>query len=316
MKKVLITGGAGFIGSNIVDYLLEKGYKVKVLDNLSTGSVKNIEHNFANNNFEFVWGDVSNIESIRKAFSDVDLICHQAALGSVPRSIENPLSTHESNVNGFLNVLILAKEFCIKRIVYASSSSVYGDNENLPKTEELIGKQISPYAVTKHINELYASIFYNLYKLECIGLRYFNVFGPRQESCGPYSPVVSTFIKKLTNKQQPTIEGDGSYTRDFTYVSNIVQANFLSLITDNPECFGEVFNIGNGDQISIKEVFNLIKKYLKVEINPIFKKNRIGDIVHTKADISKAKKLLGYRPQVDFEEGIKITLNEYVEKNE
>jgi UDP-N-acetylglucosamine/UDP-N-acetylgalactosamine 4-epimerase len=308
MKNVLVTGGAGFIGSHIVDFLINKNYKVRVLDNLSTGSMKNVEHNLCKDNFEFVWGDISDINSVRKACDGIDLICHQAALGSVPRSIDDPLTSHKSNVNGFLNVLMSAREHNIKRVVYASSSSVYGDDENLPKVENVIGKQLSPYAVTKYIDELYARVFVDLYDLECIGLRYFNVFGPRQSVSGPYPAVVPIFVDKLKNKQRPTINGDGSYTRDFTHVYNVAQANFLSLETEDKRCFGEIFNIGDGKQTSILEAFNLIKNKLKIDLDPIFGEVRKGDVPHTKADISKANRLLGYKPQISFVEGVNMML--------
>lgn len=304
MKNVLLTGGAGFIGSHIADFLINNNYKVRVLDNLSTGKLENIQHNLCKDNFEFVWGDISDIHQVRKACENIDVICHQAALGSVPRSIDNPLTSHISNVNGFLNVLMSAREKGIKRIVYASSSSVYGDDENLPKVENVIGKQLSPYAITKYIDELYAGVFVDLYNLECIGLRYFNVFGDRQSISGPYPAVVPIFIDKLKNNKRPTINGDGSYTRDFTHVSNVVQANFLSLETNNSECFGEIFNIGDGKQTSILEAFNLIKYYLKSTLDPVFGEVRKGDVPHTKADISKANRLLGYKPQISFIDGI------------
>lgn len=306
--KILVTGGAGFIGSHIVDFLLKKNYKVRVLDNLSTGDTENFQHNLCNENFEFLWGDVSDLEIVRKSCVGIDAICHQAAIGSVPKSIDDPLSSHKSNVNGFLNILLASKEKNIKRIVYASSSSVYGDDETLPKVEEKIGNQISPYAATKYIDEIYAKTFFKTYELETIGLRYFNVFGPRQSSNGPYPSVIPIFIKKLKNNESPIINGDGSFSRDFTYVSNVANANFLALTTNNRDCFGESFNIGNNDQKTILETFNTINKHINSNRKPIFGSVRQGDVAHTKADINKSVRLLKYKPEINFEDGIKLTL--------
>lgn len=309
--KILVTGGSGFIGCHIVDFLLKKNYKVRVLDNLSTGKIENVSHNLCNENFEFVWGDVSNLEEVRRSCFGIDAICHQAAVGSVPKSIDDPLSSHKSNVDGFLNILLAAKKNNIKRIVYASSSSIYGDDETLPKVEENIGNQISPYAATKYINEIYAKTFFITYGLETIGLRYFNVFGPRQSVEGPYPSVIPIFIKKLLNKESPTINGDGSFSRDFTYVSNVVSANFLALTTKDKNCFGESFNVGNNDQKTILETFEVINKYIRSDKKPIFGPTRKGDAAHTKANINKSINLLKYKPEIDFEKGIKLTLESY-----
>lgn len=309
--KILVTGGAGFIGSHIVDFLLINNYKVRVLDNLSTGKIQNIQNNLCNENFEFVWGDVSDLEVVRRSCFGIDAICHQAAIGSVPKSIDDPLSSHKSNVDGFLNILLSAKEQNIKRIVYASSSSVYGDDESLPKVENKIGNQISPYAATKYVNEIYAKTFFKAYGLETIGLRYFNVFGPRQSVDGPYPSVIPVFIRNLKNNKNPIINGDGSFSRDFTYVSNVVSANFLALTTNNKNCFGENFNIGNNDQKTILETYEIINKYIKSDKKPIFGPVRKGDVAHTKANISKSIDLLNYKPEVDFEKGIKLTLESY-----
>lgn len=306
--KILVTGGAGFIGSHIVDFLLKKNYKVRVLDNLSTGKRENINHNLCNKNFDFFWGDVSDLETVRKSCFGIDAVCHQAAIGSVPKSIDDPLSSHKSNVDGFLNILLSAKENNIKRVVYASSSSVYGDDENLPKVEEKIGNQISPYAATKYIDEIYAKTFFITYGLETIGLRYFNVFGPRQSAEGPYPSVIPIFIKKLKNNESPTINGDGSFSRDFTYVSNVANANFLALTTKDKNCFGENFNIGNNDQKTILKTFETINKYINSNKKPNFGSVRNGDVAHTKADISKSSNLLKYKPEINFEEGIRLTL--------
>lgn len=309
--NILVTGGAGFIGSNIVETLLSRNVKfVRILDNLSTGYRKNIDFLLKKyDNVEFILGDISDIEICRKAMKDIDLICHQAALGSVPRSIEDPLSSHQSNVNGFFNILLAAKENGIKRVVYASSSSVYGNDTNLPKIEEYTGRVLSPYATTKAINELYADIFTLTWKMECIGLRYFNVFGPRQDPKGAYAAVIPKFIDYMNRGICPTINGDGSYSRDFTYVDNVVQANILALTTTNNRCYGEVFNIGAGGRITILELFNILKKNLSFDKNVIFGQMRNGDIPHSNANIEKAKSLLKYYPKISFEEGIKKTVS-------
>lgn len=312
-KRFLITGGCGFIGSNIVEYLLENNASfVRVIDNLSTGNKRNIEHlldKYAN--IEFMYGDITNIEVCRKAVSGIDVICHQAALGSVPRSILDPLSSHLSNVNGFLNILISAKEAGIKRIVYASSSSVYGDHPVLPKVEENTGNLLSPYAATKKIDEIYGAVFTRCYGMECIGLRYFNVFGRRQDPNGAYAAVIPKFINLMKNGKSPTINGDGAYSRDFTYIDNVIQANILAMTTTNTESFGEAFNIGVEGQTTIYELFKIIKDELKLDMEPIFGPNRSGDIPHSNADISKARKILDYNPQILFKEGIIKTIYYY-----
>ncbi len=306
--KILITGGAGFIGSHIADSLLEEGHRVVVIDNLSTGNLENIKHLFLNPKFKFVNGDITNIDTCRTVCEDIDKICHQAALGSVPRSINDPLSSHNNNVNGFLNILIVAKENNIKRVVYASSSSVYGDSDILPKQEDNIGNQLSPYAVTKYVNELYANVFTKSYGLECIGLRYFNVFGPRQNPNGEYAAVIPKFINLMKNKQSPIIYGT-THTRDFTYVANVVNANKLALFTDNKNCFGDIFNIGTGGNIGINELFNKINDILHLNIKYIQAQERSGDILHSFANISKAKEYLLYDPICDFDTGLKITID-------
>ena len=311
--NILITGGAGFIGSNITEFLLtnNKVNKIRILDNLSTGNKNNIT-SFIGDKVEFMYGDITNLETCRKACEGMDRICHQAALGSVPRSINDPLSSHHSNVNGFLNILLAAKEKGIKRVVYASSSSVYGDHPNLPKVEHKTGNVLSPYAGTKAIDELYAGLFNKCYGMECIGLRYFNIFGPRQDPNGAYAAVIPKFINLMKQGERPKINGDGSFSRDFTYVTNAVQANYLGLITENKECFGEAFNIGAGGRFSILEMFNIIKEELKLDMEPIFGENRAGDIPHSNADISKAKNMLGYDPKVLFDEGIIKTIRYYI----
>jgi UDP-N-acetylglucosamine 4-epimerase len=309
---VLVTGGAGFIGSNIAEYLLKNKVKyVTIIDNLSTGYKKNINNLLETyNNVKFFYGDINILETCRKVMKEgIDVICHQAALGSVPRSVDDPLSSHMSNVNGFLNILIAAKENNIKRIVYASSSSVYGDSEILPKVENETGNVLSPYAATKAIDEIYANVFTRCYNMQCIGLRYFNIFGPRQDPNGAYAAVIPKFIKCIQNNEKPIINGDGNFSRDFTYVENAVSANVLALTTNNEKCFGEAFNIGSEGQVKIIEMFNLINKEFNKNISPIFGENRIGDIPHSNANISKAKSMLNYKVLVNFENGIKKLIN-------
>lgn len=303
--KILVTGGCGFIGSNIVEEL-SLNHEVRVIDNLSTGKKENIS---TFSNVEFIYGDISNLEICRKVVKGIDTICHQAALGSVPRSVKDPLSSHISNVNGFLNLLLAAKEEGIKRIVYASSSSVYGDHEELPKYENKVGNVLSPYAATKKIDEIYANTFTKCYGMECIGLRYFNIFGPRQNPNGAYAAVIPKFINLIKNGKEPIINGDGSFSRDFTYVDNAVQANLLALTTCNKECFGEVFNIGAGGQTTILDLVNIIKKELKTDVEIIFGDKREGDISHSNACINKARSMLNYRPKITFEEGISKLIN-------
>jgi UDP-N-acetylglucosamine/UDP-N-acetylgalactosamine 4-epimerase len=304
--SILITGGAGFIGSNIAETVLKQGVKkVRILDNLMTGKMENIQFLLDKyENLEFMYGDITNLESCRKAMHGIDIITHQAALGSVPRSVKDPLSSHVNNVNGFLNILIAAKEADIKRIVYASSSSVYGDHPVLPKVEENTGNVLSPYAATKAIDEIYANVFTLCYGMECIGLRYFNIFGPRQDPNGVYAAVIPKFIALLREGKSPVINGDGSFSRDFTYVDNAVQANILALTTSNDKCFGEAFNIGAGGQTSILELVNTINKCIGSQIKPIFGDKREGDIPHSNADISKAVSMLKYNSSINFEEGI------------
>jgi UDP-N-acetylglucosamine/UDP-N-acetylgalactosamine 4-epimerase len=314
--NILVTGGAGFIGSNIVEFLLINNVKkVRVFDNLSTGKKENIQQFLDNfDNIEFMYGNLSNLEDCRKAVKGMDVITNQAALGSVPRSINDPLSSHNSNVNGFLNILIAAKEEGIKRVVYASSSSVYGDNPDLPKIEKNTGTVLSPYAATKAIDEIYASVFTKCYDMECIGLRYFNIFGPRQDPNGAYAAVIPKFINLIKEGKQPTINGDGSFSRDFTYVDNVVQANILGLTTSNNNCFGEVFNIGCGGQYTLNELVININNSLNTNIKPIYGHNRKGDIPHSNANILKAKNMLKYNPLVMFEEGINRTIDFYLKK--
>ncbi|TMI73036.1 MAG: SDR family oxidoreductase [Bacteroidetes bacterium] len=311
--RILVTGGAGFIGSNLVEKLLQDNRVtlVRVLDNLATGSLKNIEAFNADPKFEFLEGDIRNYDTCLEACDTIDLVTHQAALGSVPRSIADPLTTNEVNITGTLNVFTAAKEKKIKRVVYAASSSTYGDHPGLPKVEDKIGNPISPYAVTKYVMELYARVYASLYNMQFIGLRYFNIFGPRQNPMGAYAAVIPLFAKALIENKPPLINGDGSHSRDFTYVDNAVQANILSLFTKNDSAINQVYNIACGHQTSLLELFNQLKKEAKSDLQPIHGPERTGDVKHSLADISKAEKLLGYSPAVSIEEGLRMTYRWY-----
>ncbi|HEX7845160.1 MAG TPA: SDR family oxidoreductase [Chitinophagaceae bacterium] len=315
MKNVLVTGGAGFIGSNLVAALLqdERVGFVRVFDNLATGSLKNVEEFEQSNKFEFLEGDIRSYVACQKACEGIDLISHQAALGSVPRSINDPLTTNEVNITGTLNIFTAAKEAGIKRVIYAASSSTYGDHPGLPKVEDKIGRPLSPYAVTKYVNELYAQVYASLYGTGFIGLRYFNIFGPRQNPNGPYAAVIPLFAEALIKNTPPTINGDGSHSRDFTYVDNAVQANILSLFTDKKEAINEVYNIACGHQTSLNELFDHLRREAGSELRPIYGPERTGDVKHSLADISKASSLLHYHPAVSVEEGLKKTFQWYRE---
>lgn len=307
-KTILITGGAGFIGSNLAGKLLSDGYKVRVLDNMVNGKQANIDCYADNPNYEFILGDIRNLEDCRKACKGVDSISHQAALGSVPRSIKNPATTNDVNIGGFVNMLFAAVEEGIKRFVYASSSSVYGDEKTLPKSESKIGKPLSPYAVTKFTNEVYADVFSRTYNMELIGFRYFNIFGPRQDPEGEYAAVIPLFVKSVINNTSPYINGDGEQSRDFTFVDNAVSANILGLTTQNPDAVNQVYNIAVGERFTINQMFNDINAYLGKDVKPIHREPREGDIRDSLADISKAEKLLGYRPLFTFKEGLPLTI--------
>lgn len=313
---ILITGGAGFIGSNLVEALLQddRVTGVRVLDNLATGSLANISEFQSSPKFEFSEGDIRNYTTCLEACAGIDIISHQAALGSVPRSIHDPLTTNEVNITGTLHIFNAAREKGIKRVVYAASSSTYGDHPGLPKMEDTIGNPISPYAVTKYVNELYAKVYANLYGIELIGLRYFNIFGPKQNINGPYAAVIPLFAEALLNNKPPTINGDGNHSRDFTYVDNAVQANILSLFTDNEQAVNQVYNIACGKQTSLLELFNGLKQEAGTDLQPVHGPERKGDVKHSLADISKAKKLLGYTPEVTVEEGLKKTFSWYKER--
>ena len=311
----LITGGAGFIGSHIVEYLMLNGAKkVRVLDNLMTGNYSNIQKWENEDNFEYMEGDIRDTSTCMQACKGIDYVSHQAALGSVPRSIKNPVRTNSINVDGFLNMLVAAKENNVKRFVYASSSSVYGDEPNLPKIEDRIGNPLSPYAVTKATNELYARVFGTTYGMEIIGLRYFNIFGPRQDPNGPYAAVIPIFIDHLQKNQPVFIDGDGEQTRDFTFVENAVQANIRAMFTTVEGATGQTYNIAFGKNYTINHLFNVIREGMKSTQNAKHRESRAGDVRNSLADISKAKKLLGYNPLFSFEDGIVITLKSYLEK--
>ena len=311
--RILVTGGAGFIGSNLIeDLLLHPGIEhVRVLDNLSTGSISNMDEFSSHAKFEFVQGDIRDYKTCLEACDGVTLISHQAALGSVPRSIKDPLTTNDVNITGTLNIFTAAKEKKVKRIVYASSSSAYGDHPRLPKLENEIGKPLSPYAVTKYVNELYANVFASLFNMEMIGLRYFNVFGPRQDPKGQYAAVVPLFMEAMLNNKQPVINGKGNNSRDFTFVSNVVQANILSLFTKNKNAVNQVYNIGYGQQTTLIQLVHYLKDISQLDIDPIYGAERPGDVEHSLADISKAKTLLEYNPAISVVDGLRKTFNWY-----
>lgn len=314
--SILVTGGAGFIGSNIVEYLLRNNVgKVRVLDNLSNGYLENIKDFFVFPNFEFIEGDIRSLNTCLEAVNDMDYVCHQAALGSVPRSISDPLLTNEVNVNGFLNVLEAVRiNKNVRRMVYAASSSSYGDSSELPKIEGIEGKPLSPYAVSKLVNELYADVFYKVYDLKTIGLRYFNVFGPKQNPNNPYAAVIPLFCKKIIDNDMPVIFGDGETSRDFTFVENVVQANIKSLFSGKINSH-VVLNIACNESISLNSLVSSINKISNKDIKPIFYKEREGDIKHSLASIDKAKNLIDYNPIFDFYRGLEIVFNWYLNNN-
>ena len=311
----LVTGGAGFIGSNLVEYLLKyNAKKVIVLDNLSNGFKHNIEPFIENLNFEFILGDIRNIEACKKAIDGVDYVLHQAALGSVPRSIKDPLTSNEVNVNGFLNFLQCAKDSkTVKRMVYAASSSTYGDSEALPKIEDVIGKPLSPYAITKYVNELYADIYSKTYNFHSVGLRYFNVFGPKQDPKGAYAAVIPLFFDGAINNKEVYINGDGEQTRDFTFIENVVQANIKALLSNQIQ--HNVYNVAVGERISINNLWNTIKKLTESQTDIIYRDQRQGDVRDSLANIDKAKKEINYIPKFKLQEGLEKALNWYKNNN-
>ena len=318
-KTILITGGAGFIGSNLCEYFLSKNYKVICLDNFATGHRHNLKDFIDNPDFRLMEGDIRNVVDCQAAVQGVDYVLHQAALGSVPRSIKDPVTTNEVNVSGFLNMLVASRDAKVKRFVYAASSSTYGDSVGLPKVEDVIGKPLSPYAITKYVNELYAEIFSRTYGLETIGLRYFNVFGRKQDPNGAYAAVIPKFVMQLMQLESPLINGDGNYSRDFTYIDNVIQMNELALLTQNQEAVNTVYNTAYGDRNTLNNLVDYLKEFL-AEYNPKIRTvtveygpNRAGDIPHSLASIEKAKKLLGYDPQFSMQQGLKEAVHWYWE---
>lgn len=316
----LVTGGAGFIGSNLCEYLLKyNAQKVRVLDNFATGFKSNIEPFFTNTAFEFIEGDIRDINSCKNAVEGIDIVLHQAALGSVPRSIADPITTNEVNISGFLNMLVAARDAKVKRFVYAASSSTYGDSKQLPKVEDKIGKPLSPYAITKYVNELYANIFSNTYGVETIGLRYFNVFGQRQSPDGAYAAVIPKFVMQLMQHQSPVINGNGEYSRDFTYIENVVQANLLAALTTNTNAINQVYNVAFGDRTTLNQLVGYLKAYLSqydpqianVEIK--HGPNREGDIPHSLASVAKAKEFINYNPLYNLKDGLQQAVKWYWE---
>lgn len=312
--RILVTGGAGFIGSNLVEALLqdERVTLVRVLDNLSTGLLKNIEPFLTNPKLDWVLGDIRDWETCVKVCEGIDAIAHQAALGSVPRSINDPVTTNAVNISGALNIFTAAQQLGITKIVYAASSSTYGDSKILPKQEDVIGKPLSPYAVTKLVNELYADVFHKTYGINFIGLRYFNIFGPKQNPNGAYAAVIPLFAKAVLNNEAPFINGDGEQSRDFTYVSNAVQANINALFCSDEQAWNQIYNIACGEQHTVNQLFNTLKSYSPhTDLIPIYRESRLGDVRDSLADISKAKKLLNYQPTITLAHGLKLALDWY-----
>lgn len=318
MSKVLVTGGAGFIGSNLCDTLIGEGHQVVCLDNFSTGHRHNIEHLIANPSFTLIEGDIRDIDTCREAVAGVNCVLHEAALGSVPRSINDPITTNQVNVDGFLNMLTAARDAKVGRFVYAASSSTYGDSASLPKVEDVIGKPLSPYAITKYVNELYADVFSRIYSMECIGLRYFNVFGRRQDPNGAYAAVIPIFVKKLMNHESPVINGDGEYSRDFTYIDNVIQMNLLAMnAPTGSSAVNQVYNTAYGERTTLNHLVGYLKEFLtdfdpKIEqLEVVHTTNRVGDIPHSLASIEKAKSLLGYSPQYSMRDGLREAVQWY-----
>ena len=319
MTNVLVTGGAGFIGSNLCEYLLENGYRVRCLDNFATGKWQNIIPLVKRypETFEMQVGDIRNLEDCRKAVKNVEYVFHEAALGSVPRSINDPITTNDVNIGGFLNMLVAARDADVKRFIFAASSSTYGDSKSLPKVEEVIGKPLSPYAITKYVDELYADVFSRTYGTEYIGLRYFNVFGRRQDPHGAYAAVIPLFVKKFMNHEAPNINGDGEYSRDFTYIDNVIQMNMLAMTTTNPEAINQIYNTAFGERTTLNQLVGYLREFLGekdptiLDIVPTHGPNRAGDIPHSLASIDKAKHLMGYSPAFSIRTGLKEAVNWY-----
>lgn len=320
-NKILVTGGAGFIGSNLCEHLLENGYNVRCLDNFATGKWQNIIPLIEKypNEFEMHVGDIRNMADCRKAVDGVEYVFHEAALGSVPRSINDPITTNDVNIGGFLNMLVASRDAGVKRFIFAASSSTYGDSKSLPKVEDVIGKPLSPYAITKYVDELYADVFARTYGTEYIGLRYFNVFGRRQDPHGAYAAVIPLFVKKFMNHEAPNINGDGEYSRDFTYIDNVVQMNMLAMTTENPEAVNQIYNTAYGDRTTLNQLVKYLQEFLGDKdaaiknIEPTHGPNRAGDIPHSLASIEKARTLLGYAPKYSMREGLREAVDWYWE---
>ncbi len=316
-RKVLITGGAGFIGSNLVESMLNSGNHVVCLDNFSTGKRENLNGFMNNPDFKLIEGDIRNCPDCEKSVRGIDFVFHQAALGSVPRSIKDPVTSTDVNIGGFVKMLYASKEAKVKRFIYAASSSTYGDHPDLPKVEDKIGKPMSPYGITKYVDELFAANFAGTYNIEVIGLRYFNVFGRRQDPQGAYAAVIPLFVKKLMNHESPVINGDGSYSRDFTYIDNVLQANHLAALAQDNLAVNQVYNVAHGERTNLNELFELVKRLIGnfdrevLDIKPVYGSNRAGDIPHSLASIEKAKRLLGYQPTHTVSEGMSEAISWY-----
>lgn len=322
MRKILVTGGAGFIGSNLCEALLKRGDFVVCLDNFATGHMENLIPliNQYSDTFKLIVGDIRNIDDCRKAVDGVDYVLHEAALGSVPRSIKDPATTNAVNIGGFLNMIIASRDAGIKRFIFAASSSTYGDSKSLPKVEDVIGKPLSPYAITKYVDELYADVFARTYEgFEYIGLRYFNVFGRRQDPNGAYAAVIPLFVKKFMNHESPNINGDGEYSRDFTYIDNVIQMNIRAMETTNPDAVNQIYNTAFGERTTLNQLVSYLKEFLSAldphiaSIEPTHGPNRAGDIPHSLASIEKAQKLLGYDPEFSMKDGLKEAVKWYWE---
>lgn len=319
MIKVLVTGGAGFIGSNLCEHLLAHGYRVVCLDNFATGKIGNLLPLLSQypDKFNLIVGDIRVLSDCRKAVEGVDCVMHEAALGSVPRSIKDPITTNDTNVSGFLNMLVASRDAGVKRFIYAASSSTYGDSRSLPKVEDVIGKPLSPYAITKYVNELYADVFAKTYGMECIGLRYFNVFGRRQDPFGAYAAVIPLFVKKFMAHESPVINGDGEYSRDFTYIDNVVQMNMLAMTTTDPEAVNQIYNTAFGERNTLNQLVNYLKEFLSeydpeiANVDVVHGPDRLGDIPHSLACIDKARKLLNYTPRYSMRDGLKEAVRWY-----
>lgn len=316
---ILVTGGGGFIGSNLCEVLLANGNQVKCLDNFTTGKRGNINHLLENPKFQLMEGDIRNLGDCQEACDGTDYVLHQAALGSVPRSIDDPVTSNEVNVSGFLNMLVASRDAKVKRFIYAASSSTYGDSKSMPKVEEVIGKPLSPYAITKYVNELYADVFVKTYGMETIGLRYFNVFGRKQDPNGAYAAVIPKFVMQLIRHESPVINGDGSYSRDFTYIDNVIEMNLRSMLVDGSKAMNTVYNVAYGEQTDLNELIHLLKEYLSEFDSNIasvaikYGPSRQGDVPHSLASIEKAKTLLGYNPQYDIKKGLREAVTWYWE---